>query len=57
MKKIVLGFDVSSTTCGWCALEIDQISKEIKYLESGYHKPIKTGSIVERVANTRKSIL
>jgi Holliday junction resolvasome RuvABC endonuclease subunit len=53
MKKTILGFDCSSTTIGWCSLEVDIDTKEITYLDSGYHKVIKKGSITERLVHTR----
>ena len=56
MKKKILGIDVSSTTCGWCVLEIDDVTNDIVYLDSGFHKPLKTGSIIERIVHTRDTI-
>lgn len=53
MKK-VLGLDVSSTTIGWCLLEIDD--KEIKFIKCNYIKPIKVGTIIERIVDTRNKI-
>jgi len=52
--KKVLGFDVSSSTIGWCSLEIED--DIIKYVDSGYFKPIKIGSIVDRIVDTRNKI-
>jgi hypothetical protein len=51
MKKIIAGYDVSSSTTGWCILEI--IDDKINYLDSGYFKPIKSGTIFERLDNCR----
>jgi len=53
--KTVLGFDVSSSTIGWCVLEISDESI-IKYTDSGYFKPVKKGSIIDRLVDTRKKI-
>ncbi len=52
----VLGFDVSSTTIGWCLLEFDEVNKSIKFVEASYLKPIKTGSIIERIVDTRNKV-
>lgn len=54
--KRVLGFDVSSTTIGWCLLEIDEASNKIEYTTAGYLKPLKKGSIIERIVDTRDKI-
>ena len=54
MKRI-LGFDVSSTTIGYCVLEIDD-QNEINFVYANYLKPIKTGSIIERIVDTRDKI-
>ena len=56
MNKMVLGFDISSSTTGWCALEINENSGDIKYLKMGYLKPSKIGSIMERIVDTRTKI-
>ena len=53
MSKRVLGLDISTSTIGWGLLEIDE---DIKYLDSGYFKPIIDGSIVDRIVNTREKI-
>ena len=53
--KRVLGIDCSSTCIGYCILEIDD-SNNIKYISCDYIKPIKTGTIVERIANTRDKL-
>ncbi len=55
MKK-VLGFDVSSTTIGWCLLEFDESNNKIEYVTAGYVKPLKKGSIIERIVDTRNKI-
>jgi hypothetical protein len=55
-NKTVLGFDVSSTCIGYCVLEIDDVSGEIKFVSVNYLKPIKTGSIMDRIVDTRNKI-
>lgn len=54
MKK-VLGFDVSSTTIGFCILEIDD-SDKINFVHANYIKPPKKGTIIERIVDTRNQI-
>lgn len=49
----VLGFDISSTTVGWCSLFIDESTGDIKFLDAGFLKPIKEGTIVEKIVHTR----
>ncbi len=56
MNKIVLGFDISSTTIGYCVLSVNLSTKHISYIKSGFVKPSKKGNIVERLAHTRKEI-
>jgi Holliday junction resolvasome RuvABC endonuclease subunit len=56
MVKTILGFDVSSTTIGWCALNWDESTNAITFVKADYFKPIKDGSIVERILNTRNKI-
>lgn len=55
MSKIVLGFDVSSTTIGWCALSID-VNNKISIVKYDYIKPLKKGTIIERIVDTRNKI-
>ncbi len=55
MKKI-LGFDVSSTTIGYCLLEIDEASGKIDFKIANYIKPLKKGNIIERIVDTRNKI-
>lgn len=55
MKKI-LGFDVSSTTIGWCSLKIDDLNN-IHFIKCGYIKPPKKGAIIDRMAETRNKII
>lgn len=52
----VLGFDVSSTTIGYCVLDVDLVTKDIKFVRASYLKPIKKGSIIERMVDTRNKI-
>lgn len=56
MIKTILGFDVSSTTIGWCILNWDDVTNDITFNRAGYVKPIKTGSIIERIVDTRNKI-
>lgn len=56
MGKRVLGFDVSSTTIGYCVLEVDGATGKIDFLNASYIKPLKKGHIIERIADTRKKI-
>jgi Holliday junction resolvasome RuvABC endonuclease subunit len=56
MKKI-LGFDISSTCIGYSVLEVDENSKNIKFISCNYIKPIKKGTIIERLAHTRDKII
>lgn len=55
MGKRVLGFDVSSTTIGYCVLDIDD-KDNIKFVMCNYFKPSKKGSILERIISTREKI-
>jgi Holliday junction resolvasome RuvABC endonuclease subunit len=52
----VLGFDVSSTTIGWCVLDINQSTGKIDFARASYIKPPKKGGIIERIAKTRDEI-
>lgn len=54
--KTVLGFDVSSSCIGYCHLEINEETGDIKYVSCNYIKPIKKGSIIERIVDTRNKI-
>lgn len=49
----VLGLDVSTTTIGYCALNV---SDEIKLIDCGFYKPPKTGNLFERLDTTKKNI-
>jgi len=53
--KRVLGFDVSSSTIGYCVLEVSD-SNDIQFILCNYIKPIKKGSIIERIVHTRDVI-
>lgn len=55
MTKRVLGFDISSTTIGHCILDIDD-NNNIVFVKVGYIKPLKTGTIVERIVDTRNKV-
>ncbi len=56
MIKKILGFDVSSTTIGYCVLTVDDSTNDIKFVSCNYLKPQKTGTILERIADTRDKI-
>jgi Crossover junction endodeoxyribonuclease RuvC len=56
MVKTILGFDVSSTTIGYCVLSWDDVTNDIKLVDASYIKPLKKGSIIERVVDTRNKI-
>jgi Holliday junction resolvasome RuvABC endonuclease subunit len=56
MIKIILGFDVSSSTIGYCILSWDQTTNDIKFIDAAYLKPLKNGSIIERIVDTRNKI-
>lgn len=56
MTKIILGFDVSSTTIGWCALSFDEATNAISFIKADYLKPLKKGTIIERIVDTRDKI-
>jgi Holliday junction resolvasome RuvABC endonuclease subunit len=51
----VLGFDVSSSTTGYCFLDYNDKNK-VSLLKLDYIKPIKTGTIIERLVDTRNKI-
>ena len=57
MSKIILGIDISSTTIGWGALQVDETNKTVKFIKSGYFKPMKTGDILDRLYDTRQKML
>jgi crossover junction endodeoxyribonuclease RuvC len=51
---IVLGLDISSTTVGYGVVEI--IDKNIKYIDCGFIKPQKDGTIVSRLNHLRNQV-
>lgn len=54
----ILGFDVSSSTIGWALLVVEWAGNyyKISLSDAGFIKPIKDGSIIERLASTRTEI-
>jgi Holliday junction resolvasome RuvABC endonuclease subunit len=54
--KTILGFDISSSTIGYCILKLDENIGTITFIKADYLKPIKKGSIVERIVDTRNKI-
>lgn len=52
--KRVLGIDVSSTTIGYSIIDYDDNSMTL--VKADYIKPLKTGSIIERIVHTRDKI-
>lgn len=56
MVKTILGFDASSTTIGYCVLNWDESTNNISFVKAGYIKPIKKGSIIERIVDTRNKV-
>jgi Holliday junction resolvasome RuvABC endonuclease subunit len=56
MIKRILGFDVSSTTIGYCTLELDEKTNNIIFVNCNFIKPIKKGSIIERIVDTRNKL-
>lgn len=56
MIEIILGLDISSSTIGYGVLSLDTVSKEIKFLSMSYIKPLKEGTIIERLVDTRDKI-
>lgn len=52
----VLGIDCSSTTIGYCVLDVDLTYNTIKFISANYLKPMKRGSIIERIVDTRDKI-
>jgi len=55
MKRI-MSFDVSSTTVGYSILEYDEKKNNINFVKCSYFKPIKKGTILERLKNTQDNI-
>lgn len=56
MVKTILGFDASSTTIGYCILSWDETTNNISFVNAGYIKPPKKGSIIERIVETRNQV-
>jgi hypothetical protein len=54
--SIILGIDCSSTTIGYCVLDVDIPSGKIDFVSASYLKPIKKGTIIERIVDTRNKI-
>jgi Holliday junction resolvasome RuvABC endonuclease subunit len=54
---IICGFDVSSSTTGWCILDVNTDNKKIKYIDCGYFKPIKKGTIFEKLSHSRDKVV
>lgn len=48
----ILGLDISSTTIGYCVLDI--INDQIKLVAYDFYKPSKDGHILERLSKTKK---
>ena len=51
----ICGFDVSSTTLAWAILDYTDATS-ISLFDCGYIKPIKTGTIIERLVDTRNKV-
>ena len=56
MNKIILGFDISSSCTGWCALKWNTETNELSHWKSGFYKPIKSTDLIERLAKTQEDI-
>ncbi len=56
MVKTILGFDASSTTIGYCVLTLDDTNNSISFVKAGYIKPLKKGTIIERIVDTRNKV-
>lgn len=52
----ILGIDCSSTTIGYCVLDVDLTYNTITFVSANYLKPSKKGSIIERIVDTRDKI-
>src|ERR1019366_6595412 len=52
----ILSFDISSTTIGFAVLTVDKATKEKTLISVDYLKPIKEGTILERLADTRNKV-
>jgi len=56
MIKRIMGIDCSSTTIGYCVLNWDTSTNKINFVNADYLKPIKVGTIIERIVDTRNKI-
>ena len=54
--SVILGFDISSSVIGCCALKLDDNNK-ISLLALEHINPIKTGHIIERLATTKEKVV
>lgn len=52
---IIAGFDVSTNTVGWSVIQNKDL--KITYIDSGYYKPLKKGSVFEKLVALRKWVL
>lgn len=48
----IFGLDISSTTIGWCVLDI--IDNQLQLVKYDFYKPSKEGNILERLSKTKK---
>jgi Holliday junction resolvasome RuvABC endonuclease subunit len=55
-NKIIMGFDISSSCTGWCALKLDTETNELSHWKSGFYKPIKSKDLIERLAKTQEDV-
>lgn len=51
-----MGLDISSSCIGYCILDVDELSNDIKYVSMHYLKPSKKGKIMERIVDTRNKL-
>lgn len=51
----ILGFDVSSTTLAYAAIDYIDVSS-LTLFDCGYIKPIKSGNMLERLVDTRNKV-
>lgn len=56
MKKRILGFDVSSTTIGYCILDWNTTRNNYTFIECNFFQPPKKGDLFERLLRTKKEI-
>jgi Holliday junction resolvasome RuvABC endonuclease subunit len=56
MIKKILGFDVSSSCIGWALLAWNEETNHIGLLKVNYLKPLKKGTLISRLADTRDKI-